>query len=265
MTTPAATTVATSAAAELLDRLADGDHGWLVSFTGQLAGPAPRIHDPGWGTVGPEGLEEYVHERAAWLRERSCRAQLLGAFEAEGRTVVEGVWALRLPSGELELPVAAVVDAAASDVRIYHSYFPIEGQHRVRPRLLHGEAPDPGPGVVRDYLEALGRADVDGTVALFETDGYFREPSGPPFLHWGRAALREHYVALYSEGGIHLEHNTLTDDGRTCAMEFTIHHHGTTPVEPQAGLAVYERGRNGLLAAARIYDDILVPGSEPTM
>jgi hypothetical protein len=34
---------------------------------------------------------------------------------------------------------------------------------------------------------------------------------------------------------------------------------GAADLPPQAGLAVYERGNNGLLAAVRVYDDIEPP------
>jgi hypothetical protein len=36
-------------------------------------------------------------------------------------------------------------------------------------------------------------------------------------------------------------------------------HWGVADIPPQAGVAVYERGSGGLLAAARIYDDVEPP------
>jgi hypothetical protein len=35
---------------------------------------------------------------------------------------------------------------------------------------------------------------------------------------------------------------------------------GGEDLPPQAGIAVYERGTDGLLAAARVYDDVEAPG-----
>jgi hypothetical protein len=32
---------------------------------------------------------------------------------------------------------------------------------------------------------------------------------------------------------------------------------------PQAGIAIYERGPDGLLAAARVYDDVEAPTAAP--
>jgi hypothetical protein len=42
----------------------------------------------------------------------------------------------------------------------------------------------------------------------------------------------------------------VTDDGVGCALEYNV------DGPPQAGLAVFERGADGLLAAVRLYDDI---------
>jgi hypothetical protein len=67
-------------------------------------------------------------------------------------------------------------------------------------------------------------------------------------------------VALYelffsNGGGIPLEHCTVTDDGRSCALEYNVVRWGQTELRPEAGLAVYVRGSTGKLASARIYDD----------
>ncbi len=58
-----------------------------------------------------------------------------------------------------------------------------------------------------------------------------------------------------------MEHCTLTDDGVLCAIEYNLVRWGVTDLPPQAGIAIYERGSSGLLAAARIYDD----GEPPTV
>jgi hypothetical protein len=60
-------------------------------------------------------------------------------------------------------------------------------------------------------------------------------------------------------GGIVLEHCTVTDDGVRTALEFNAVRWGGVALPPQAGVAVYERGRTGRLAEARIYDDVEGP------
>jgi hypothetical protein len=73
--------------------------------------------------------------------------------------------------------------------------------------------------------------------------------------------LRELYGHMFANGGgIGLEHCTLTDDGVRCAIEYNCVRWGASEIPAQAGVAVYERGSSGLLAAARIYDDVEPPG-----
>jgi hypothetical protein len=164
----------------------------------------------------------------------------------------------------VELPVAVVSDRnpdrTVKSVRVYHSLWPLTGEHRVRPPLLpedpnlHAEG---APGV---YQRALAEGDPEGIVGIFEPDGYAREPSGGAYLYRGEESLREVYVYMFANGGgIPLEHCTLTDDGVRCAIEYNCVRWGTTDIPPQAGVAIYERGRGGLLAAARIYDDVEPP------
>jgi hypothetical protein len=56
-----------------------------------------------------------------------------------------------------------------------------------------------------------------------------------------------------------MEACAVTDDGVRCAVEYTCVRWGSNDVSPQAGLGVHERGPDGLLAAARNYDDIEAP------
>ena len=64
------------------------------------------------------------------------------------------------------------------------------------------------------------------------------------------------YELLFSNGGgIQLEHCRMIDDQRACGLEYNVVRWGETELTPEAGFAVYVRGPNGGLAAARIYDD----------
>jgi hypothetical protein len=60
-------------------------------------------------------------------------------------------------------------------------------------------------------------------------------------------------------GGIAVEHCAVTDDGLRCALEYNCVRWGSRDLPPQAGIAVYERGTDGLLAAVRVYDDVEAP------
>src|SRR3954454_13354170 len=97
---------------------------------------------------------------------------------------------------------------------------------------------------------------LGAVVAPSEPDGYAREPAGGGYVHRGPDGLRAFYAHLFSNGGgIPLEHCSVIDDGRTCALEYNVVRWGETDLPPQAGIAVYVRGESGRLAAARIYDD----------
>ena len=56
--------------------------------------------------------------------------------------------------------------------------------------------------------------------------------------------------------GIEVLKGARADDGRICALEYTVVRVRGKNVPPQAGLAVYERGESGLLRAVRIYEDV---------
>jgi hypothetical protein len=229
-----------------------------------LFGGEPDADDPlGGRAAGLAGFAPYVAARHAWLVEHAARHQLLRTTHAAGRSVVEALLHLRLAAERaIALPVAVVGVHASrgklAAVRVYHSQWPLLGQHVVRPPLL---AHDPGvyvTDVVSTYQRALAAGDVDAIVNTFEPDGYFREPSGGDFVFNGLDDVRMFMTSILSAGGIGLQHCTVTDDGVVCVIEFNAVSFGARPIEPQAGVAVYERGPSGKLRGARIYDDVNV-------
>jgi hypothetical protein len=242
-----------------LGRLIAGDRAAI----GGAFSDAPAIDDPFAGPVrGAAALDAFVGERHAWLAARAARLTPGPITHAAGRTVVEATLHLRHQGRDLDLPIAVVgEDAPAGQVRalrVYHSFWPLEGHHRLRPPLLPRDPEARVAGSVADYQRALAAGDVDAIVATFEPDGYFREPSGGPYVHRGHPELRRFMAQILSAGGIGIDHATVTDDGRTCAIEFNAVRFGKRALTPQAGLAVYERGPTGRLRAARIYDDVNV-------
>jgi hypothetical protein len=97
-------------------------------------------------------------------------------------------------------------------------------------------------------------------VRTFEPDGYFREPIGPHIAHRGTGELRSYFTTCFSAGGgISLQNCVMTDDGVRCAVEYNFLRWGRHDLPPQAGIGVFERGPDGLLAAARVYDDVEAP------
>jgi hypothetical protein len=255
---PGATASADPAESYLGRLLAGDEAASLAAFAGE-----PAVDDPLGGRVrGREAFDRFFAERHAWLRDRSARLALRRTTRDGQRTVVEAVLDLLDAGRPIELPIAVVAERApdgrARAIRVYHSSWPLEGKHRVRAPLLPDDPTLRLSGAVGDYQRALAAGDLEGILATFEPEGYFREPSGGVYVHRGPAALRTFMTQILGAGGIGLEHATLTDDGVVAAIEFNAVSFGPRRLTPQAGLAVYERGPSGRLAAARIYDDVNV-------
>jgi hypothetical protein len=223
----------------------------------------PVIDDPLGGRVRDLGaFNRFFDERQAWLVERKARLEHLRTTRKDQRAVCENLVHLQLPSGEIALPVAVVGQHTAHNrlqaIRVYHSQWPLIGAHRLRPPLLPRDPALKLTDVIAEYQKALHDGDIPGILAAFEEDGYFREPAGGEYFYRGRQKLLEIMTLMLGTGGIHLEHCTATDDGVACAIEFNAVRFGPHDLQPQAGVAVYERGPSGRLRAARIYDDVNV-------
>ncbi len=234
--------------------------GEIDALIGSFGGE-PELHDPVRGRIkGARAFAAFASETHAWLEARDASIEDVSVVATERRGVEEVVLHLGGEAGQVELPVAIVADRQPDrridELRIYFSTWPLTGRHANRPPLLQPDPKLSEPGVVGEYQRALAAGDVDAILATFESGAYAREPAGGEHIHRGPAGLRDFYELLFSnDGGIPLEHCALTDDGRACALEYNVVRWGRTELSPEAGVAVYVRGENGGLAAARIYDD----------
>jgi len=242
-------------------------------WPGLIAGEVELVHaftaepivdyPPADDSQGYAELLAYLDGTHRWLAERDARWRHVATTVSASRVVDEGVLMLDLSDREVALPVASVADLEGDKIaalRIYHSMWPLLGRHVVRSPLLLAQPDLPLIGFVAIYQDALARGDVEGVLSAFDPGGCAREPSGGPYLYCGEEALRHFYGALFaSGGGIQLEHCAITDDDVRCAIEYNVVGWGDTSLPPQAGIAVYERGPDGRLIAARIYDDVDPP------
>ncbi|MCE0765763.1 nuclear transport factor 2 family protein [Pseudonocardia kujensis] len=224
------------------------------------------IHDPRLGEVrGHRELRRFVARSRSLLEEHHARVETEGSVVVGNRAVVELLAHIRRDGQDLDWPVAVVAESAERSV-VFRSYFsqrPLDGRHHLRSPVL-------GPGAVRvaDVVErfrrALAAGDTDGVVGTFAPDGYFREPAGQRPTHRGGDELRSHFRRCFGAGGgIELQACAVTDDGARCALEYNLVRWGTRDLPPQAGLGVFDRGPDGLLAAARLYDDAEPPDDPP--
>jgi hypothetical protein len=228
----------------------------VQSFAGE-----PELHHPIRGRVkGRRAFERFVTETNAWLTARNAVGSDVDRIITPRRGIEETVLTLDGDESRVELPIAIAADrdedARIIELRIYYGAWPLAGRHANRPPLLQ---PDPDlevPDVVGEYQRALAAGDVQAAVAAFESDGYVREPAGGAYVHRGRDELVALYELFFSDGGaVSLEQCTVTDDGRSCALEYNAIRTGRTELPPDAGLGAYVRGSTSRLAAARIYDD----------
>jgi ketosteroid isomerase-like protein len=225
------------------------------------------IYDPRAGEVrGHRQVRRFISHNMSWLAGLHARTETVASTSADGRAVVELQARVDHNGGELSWPVAVVAespDDLSVVFRTYCSQWPVDEQRHVRPPILEPGPPRPGD-VVGRYQAALAAGDVEAVVNTFAKDGYFRGPFGPRDTHRGPAELRPFFTLCFSTGGgIDLQDCVVTDDGVRCAVEYNCVRWGNRDLPPQAGLAVYERRPDGLLAAVRVYDDIVLPVTQP--
>jgi SnoaL-like domain len=239
--------------------------GELAALLGSFSGE-PEIHYPVRGRVrGVQAFESYVGRTIEWITGSNGVVENVELLVTPRRSVEEVIVRLDGQDGNrIEVPCAIAVDRGEDgrlrEMRVYYSNWPMTGGHAIRPPMLQ---PDPGASegdIVGEYQGALAAGDIEGVVAAFEPDAHVREPAGSHHVHRGTEELRALFTHFFSNGGgIPLEHCTVTDDGRACAIEYNVVAWGQTKLPPQAGVAVYVRGESGKLAAARIYDDVDPP------
>jgi hypothetical protein len=222
------------------------------------------IYDPRAGEVrGHNQLRQFIGRNQSWMAERHVGTDIVATTCAEGRAVVELLARLEHDGQELLWPVAVVAEFPNNRsvvFRTYCSQWPVDGRRHVRPPILEpGRKASPGD-VVGRYHAALDVGDTKAIVSTFEPDGYLREFGGPHSAHRGPAELRSYFTQCFSAGGgIGLQCCAVTDDGVRCVLEYNCVRWGRHDLPPQAGLGVYERGPDGLLAAVRVYDDVEAP------
>ena len=225
------------------------------------------VYDPRAGEIrGHRKLRRFVHQNQAWQAKRHVRVETVASTCVGGRAVVELLAHLADDGREQAWPVAVVAESADDRsvvFRTYCSQWPVDGRRHLRPSILEPGVARPGD-VVGRYQAALDAGDAAAVVSTFAPDGYYRESIGPHAAHRGAAELRSFFARCFSAGGgIGLQPCAVTDDGLRCAVEYNCVRWGSHDLPPQAGIAVYERGPDGLLAAVRVYDDVEAPLARP--
>lgn len=244
---------------QYLHALNEGDtHDLETVWPGEVV-----VHDPRAGEVrGHRQLRRFVRQNRSWLAERQARIETVATTRVGGRAVVELLAHIDHDGSEVAWPIAVVAeshDDRSVVFRTYCSQVPVDARHHLRPPILQGRAARPR-GIVGTYQEAMQAGDTEAAVGTFASDGYVREPVGAHDIHRGTSELHSYFTRCFSAGGgIDLQLCEMTDDGVRCALEYNCLRWGDHDLPPQAGIGVYERGPDGRLAAARVYDDVEAP------
>jgi hypothetical protein len=233
-------------------------------------GDRATVDDPIFGrSTGMPALARYLEEVAAWLGKHEGAFDQVAFVTGSDRDVTEGLLSLTFEGRRVKVPVAIVAQRRPErevEVRLYYSTKPIKGTRAVRSPLLPKDDEVAVPVQVAAQLEALSRADIAAVLASFEEGATLRDAAGETHVKTeGGGALRAFYEKMCGPAsgggggrgtGIELLKGARADDGRICALEYTVVRVHGKNVPAQAGLAVYERGETGLLRGVRIYEDV---------
>lgn len=270
---------AADASVKLMRALADGDVAAVETlyaghpdidepFHGRGVGNAAREIVRTWtprtyGTVTDVRLEHFTYAAGHAAAEIAVDYDM-----ADGRKVTSDV-----------VVVSELDDASNRFVRsrIYYRRAWIDQAQHVRQSVkenTHGEFVfNP---VIERYQETLRSGDLDQMVAVFSEDGYLDGHGQSRVLtdglgmgvYNGRDDVRYCLKQMFDieghgeEGtedsvsvGEYIDHRNMFDDGKTTILEFVIVRPNDPHSPEQAGVSAYELGDDGLLGAARIYDE----------
>jgi hypothetical protein len=202
------------------------------------------IDDPRLGLVPPA---RFLAGSLLAPDERWARIEPVATTEAAGRRLEEYLLhprpgAVELPQGIEVLPLAVMFAGPVARAYSAHELVPAR---TLEVALESGLDPVGADGFLGGYFERLHAADLEGTLALFEADGYMQHSNGHRFV--GPVHLREDYTKMFAANGgrIVVQFANVMDDGRIRAFECRM-------PSGRPAVAVYERGRSGKIAAIRI-------------
>lgn len=207
------------------------------------------IDDPFTGNAAPGEMQA---RSKLWPTPSRWQKLTLNYVTEQGSRRIEeyvftGVPGNALTEMGVDLPVAIVFETAAdgsSHARVYSAHELVANRG---PILAVDEmlVADRGEGdIFKSYFAALRAADIDATLATFETDGYMRHSNGKSYV--GHEALQPAFVKFFATGGIKLRYCNKTDAGPITVLECYM-------PSGRPACAVYQRGKTGKVEAARLY------------
>jgi hypothetical protein len=225
----------------------------LASWAGE-----PHLYDPRVGAVSGAGFADYLRTTREWLALGDATVRQVSLLTTEFRSVEEVVLELTVGGERQQLPVAVVAEHDSEHrltaVRIYHSLWPLFSNHHAHTPLI-----EPGPAVVLpDFLqrnhEARAAGDLAAVLESYEDDAVVQTTTGGVHSFHGRDEIRRLF-SVPSIPGVKpvVQLCAVTDDGRSCAVEYRVVTHLSEPEPDQFGVTVHTRGRSGRIATERDY------------
>lgn len=229
-------------------------------------GARATVDDPIFGRAsGMPALMGYLEQAAAWLSKRDAAFEMEVFTTGSDRDVTEGLLTLTVDARRAAVPIAVVAERRPErvvEIRVYYSTKSIVADPKERAPLVPRQDELPVPPPIAAHLQAIARGDTDAVVSGFETGGKLRDPAGVTHIKdEDGGAIRVYYDRLFAQGakggerGVAMIRGSRADDGRRCAVEYTVTRMHGNDIPPRPGLAVFERGESGLLGAVRLYHD----------
>ena len=169
---------------------------------------------------------------------------------------------------ELAWPVAVVAEPVRRPVgRLPHLLQPVAGRRAAarqaaRPRGSPRARAGPGGRCRRPLPDRAGdrrRGRGGGHLRARRVLPHPLRPEATPAAASTMSSARSSPAVSARAAASNCRPCAVTDDGVRCAVEYNCVRWGIHDLPPQAGIGVYERGADGLLAAARAYDDVEPP------
>ena len=196
------------------------------------------IDDPITGAVSPDVVAQ---SSVLWPDDRWIAIDHTATTVADGRRLEEYVFTPA--DGGAPLPVVLMIDGDKGRLYAAHGLVPDRKPMLPLDPSIKASA-EPGD-FLDGYFEHLVDADLEASIAMFEPDGYIQHSNGDRYQ--GPARLREDYTTMFKANGgtIGVRFANVMDDGQRRAFEVVM-------PSGRPGIAVYERGPSGKIAAIRI-------------
>ena len=202
-----------------------------------------------------------LKDQHAYLINEVKEIKIFREFEDDKHLVIEYDITLQ---NTYDLPLVVILVKQGekfSQLRTYHSVYPITEGHVFRASIFKEEIQLIEPKEVVNYFKGISNGDTEETMQTlsFEDDVYFREPAGWRWNHKTKDGLREHFNHFFSDGGVPLKfHNYIFDSKKgTFAGEYTCDVWGSAKFKPQAGISIYDiNKKTGKITGIRVYDNV---------